>query len=362
MTSAAVAPTLPVTLSLFRTRAARFCDDPAAWVLAEHLDERYLAGISPHHATLRAVERFLDMVRHGEPPTIPTAQLADVEKLDLAAALAARHAHTQHVTRRLRLDLGMAVFIVGAPRSGTSYLFNLLAAHGAFAFFTNVSCWAWPTYGLAHTAKKLFTDLGDHAFAIDTKALKLDPRLIVPAEAEDIFQRAIPCYTHLGGHEYQLTNPKLADPDVLDRAIAAHLDYLRSRRFLAKSPFNTFRIVELHQRFGARCRFIHLCRNGYDVAASIRANGFTYHHRGRRLTAEAAWATHVDTALRHASRVPMLLLRYEDLIDDPDRELARLFDWLGLDLQPRPIQPAQQWVSANRDTLRRRHHAIPWVE
>lgn len=43
----------------------------------------------------------------------------------------------------------LVVLIVGAPRSGTSHLFNLLARHTGFAYFTTVSCWAWPTYNLS---------------------------------------------------------------------------------------------------------------------------------------------------------------------------------------------------------------------
>jgi hypothetical protein len=38
----------------------------------------------------------------------------------------------------------MVLIIVGAPRSGTSHLFNLLAGTGMFAYLTTASCWAWP--------------------------------------------------------------------------------------------------------------------------------------------------------------------------------------------------------------------------
>ncbi len=342
------AATLAATLSLFRTRASRFSDDPAVNVLAEQLDERYLAGMTPQPPTMLAVERFIDMVRRGEPPAIPAAQLAELEHLDLAAELAARAAHTQRTDPSQwfqRLD--MAVFIVGSPRSGTSYLFNLLAAQGAFAFFTNASCWAWPTYGLAHTAKRPFADLGGGAFAIDTKTLKLDPSLVVPAEAEDIFHRAIPCYIHLGGHRYEFTDPALGNLYVLDRAIAAHLEHFSTRRLLTKSPFNTFRVAQLYRRFGSKCRFIHICRNGEDVAASIRANRFVYRQRGEFLTPEMAWIVHIQAALRHVDQVPMYLIRYEDLVDNPGHELGHLLDWLGLAMRLRPPR-LNPWATGTR--------------
>lgn len=332
-----VTDTPAVTLSLFRMRAARFTDDLPTTALAELLDERLVAGRPPRPDTLDAVTAFLDAVRSGAPPELPVDPhlLADREGLDLAAALADRHAHTAASICDRRPEL--AVFIVGAPRSGTSHLFNLLATHPGLAHLTNVSCWAWPTFGLATTGKRPCPP--DLAAASDSKQLKVDPIWRLPAEGEDVLNRTVPAYAHLRRHTYRLQPAAVTDPALLHRAVGAHLIHLDARWFLAKSPFNTFRIPQLAALFGAAARFVHLHRDGYQSAASIAANRFEYQQPGSPGTPIGAWIAHVRAAVEHSEDVPMLHVAYERLASAPVATLRWITDWLAVPAWPIAAPP-----------------------
>ena len=86
-----------------------------------------------------------------------------------------------------------------------------------------------------------------------------------------------------------------------------------------------------------RARFVHLVRDGRDVARSCIAMGWAgnvWAGAERWLEAEWLWAAvapRIDPAHRHE-------LRYEDLIRDPGRELARLCAFLGTDFDPAMLE------------------------
>lgn len=83
-------------------------------------------------------------------------------------------------------------------------------------------------------------------------------------------------------------------------------------------------------RIWPKARFVHLLRDGRDVARSCIGMGWAgnvWHGAERWIAAEELWVS-------LASRVPAarrLELRYEDLIRDPEKELARTCAFLGTD-------------------------------
>jgi hypothetical protein len=97
------------------------------------------------------------------------------------------------------------VVIVGAPRSGASHLFNLLAATGSYSYFTTASCWAWPVRNLRQPERRVFTTLGETTvLTVDNKKTRIIPGLVMPGEAEDIWHRAMPVYRHIRDHRYDI--------------------------------------------------------------------------------------------------------------------------------------------------------------
>lgn len=104
-----------------------------------------------------------------------------------------------------------------------------------------------------------------------------------------------------------------------------------------------------------RSRMLLLVRDGRDVVDSVlhayqpgafmtREGGFSISNEEDRIAvaqrAARSWAIGVDVTLAAMSRHPDRLgrvIRYEDLLADPGRELAALFEWIGLERAPSSI-------------------------
>jgi hypothetical protein len=332
-------------VALLRTRWYRFSDDPRHYVLAETLEEQLAAGRRLQPATLAYVRASLSAIRtHGRPQPF-RHQIAQAEGIDVAAELAAR---SPYVWRRVPTsgdDPQAVVVIVGAPRSGTSHLFNLLARTGSFGYFTTASCWAWPVRNLHHPARHLFTALGGAVLAVDNKRTRIIPGLVMPGEAEDIWARAIPTYRHIAAHAYEITPPQAAAVDILQAAARAHTGYFAASRLLTKSPFSSFRISQIEELWGTAAHYIHIVRDQQDVADSMRRNHFEFVHRGRLLTGQQAWQMFTSAVHQHAPATRLVTVTYRELLSDPTRLTGRILDWLRLP----PASPAKQMNGHHRE-------------
>jgi hypothetical protein len=138
-----------------------------------------------------------------------------------------------------------------------------------------------------------------------------------------------------------------------------------SRRRLARAPRP--RIIKSHEYFNPTwLRVIYIVRDPRDVALS------QFHfHRKRKLIGDdypperfvsrfiagdttwpfvyGSWGENVSSwlATRHG-RPGFLLLRYEDMVAHPERELARVAPFLNIDPQPQRIAQAVERSSADK--------------
>lgn len=310
-------------LILLRTRLYRFTDDLRWYVLAESLEERWLAGQDPRPDTLEVIRGCLTQLRTSSHALPFPEEIPEREGIDIQAGLRARESYTwQNVP--LTSPPAMIVLIIGAPRSGTSHLFNLLARTGSFGYLTTASCWAWPVRNLHQPGRRLFTEIGDPVFAVDNKRTRLIPGLVMPGEAEDVWDRAIPVYKHIAGHHYQITAAGAGQCNILDAAARAHLAYFGHSRLLAKSPFNCFRIPQIEQLWRNTVRYIHIVRDQHEAADSIHRNHFEFSLGDRLLDAEHAWALFVETVRRHAPADRTVTVQHAALLADPARVLDRI--------------------------------------
>ena len=315
-------------VALLRTRLYRFSDDSRHYVLAEALEERLLAGCTLRPSTLTHVRQCLTAIRAKGRPLPFCHDIATAEGIDVAAELAAR---SPYGWPRVPLSGGprTMVVIVGAPRSGTSHLFNLLARAGPFGYFTTVSCWAWPVRNLYHPQRHLFTAFGDAVLAVDNKRTRVIPDLVMPGEAEDIWARAIPAYRHIAGHRYEITPAQAGQPEILEAASRAHTSYFRTSLLLVKSPFNSFRIPQIEELWGDTVRYVHIIRDRRETADSMRRNHFEFRHGERLLTAEEAWPVFVDAVHAHAPADRLVTVTHRELLQAPARVIAQVLSWLG---------------------------------
>ncbi|MGW9636014.1 sulfotransferase [Nocardiopsis alba] len=319
-----------IDLALFRTRMYRFSDNPRHYALAEVLEERFIDGSPPSKAMLDHVSENLNSIRNIGAPLPFAPILVAEEGIDIEAELRARSPFTPKRTQNpSRPD--QVICILGAPRSGTSHLHNLLARTGGFAYFTTVTCWAWPARNLGVPQRKLFESMPDDVLCVDNKATRIIPGLVMPYEAEDIYARAIPTYRHRQGHTYDIVPASIGDAHLLRHAIGAHTEAFGRQRFLTKSPFNALRIQQIEQILGPATRYIHIDRPREQVAASLVRNRFVFHHGGRELSPEQAYDLFDSAIQTEAPSARTRSVSLEELREEPSRTIADLLAWLDSD-------------------------------
>lgn len=190
------------------------------------------------------------------------------------------------------------IFVVGAARSGTTWVYDILTAHPlvAGAFET----WLFtPADGL----KSLFSEA------------HWPPRR-----------------SGLGG---VLARAELLSytRDMAERVLS---HYIGSTQIylVEKSPSHLFAIPFIHELF-PDARFIHVLRDGRDVAASVKAAAESWAPAwrksfGKSIKASArAWRHAVKFALRQGDVLggQFMEIRYEELSRDPFNAYRRLFEF-----------------------------------
>ncbi len=228
------------------------------------------------------------------------------------------------------------IYIVGMPRSGTSLMEQMLAAHPLVAAGGEMSA---------------FTDL-------------------------------------LNGH-FELTN-RLELPQVLARADKAQIRTLRAKtyelleRTAAGRPFVTDKMpgnylyLGLLRTLAPHLRILHMRREARDTCLSCYTTTFRYghefsydlttlgqHHRTYQHVV-AYWREHLPSSL-------FLDVDYEELVSRPEPTLKRILDFLGLPWDPRvldfhrlerPVRTASVYQvrqPLNRRSVERWRRFAPWL-
>lgn len=234
------------------------------------------------------------------------------------------------------------IILLGMPRSGTTLLKHILNAH------PRIACGA-ETFLLRATAR---------FFSSDTVTDGID-------------------YGVIGG----LTSAGFSEDSIRERVRGLAFDFLEEiaaregkPRWAAKTAVDSFYLPEIEKLYGAHARFILVTRHALDAALSLEdltAANETYiaelheyiSRFPRPLEAYAhAWCDVTQGLLDFAARnsADALLLRYEDLVDDPSTVCERLFQFLGEDWDPtlleRAMTPASiegigDWKIHSRPTI-----------
>lgn len=201
------------------------------------------------------------------------------------------------------------IFIVGSPRSGTSWLRTLLAGH--------------PTLASPHE-------------------LHLFDRYLIPAErawrdeSSALERRRTAGLSSAAGLVSLLQYDELQAwmRDLYQRSRSAALSRKPgATHLLEKTPENA-RHLGLIRAIVPGAKFVHLVRDPRAVVASMIERSrrpFGEWAPGEVTRATSTWRAHVSAGLRDARPEDTILVRYEDLRGDLDRELRRLADFLELE-------------------------------
>ena len=219
------------------------------------------------------------------------------------------------------VEIRAPLFIVGAPRSGTSVLYEKLARHPDLAWISNVTkktAGSW----LATRALALFRD--DHH----------------PTEAKRVWRRLS-----------ETSSPLAVDVPpparrYVRRAVANSLRLFDKSRFLSKDPGNSFRMPLLDAVF-PDAQFLHIVRDGRAVAFSALKNRerrdgeFWGIHVPDRPDLERLpmleacglqWKLTLEAVERCGEKLPSeryMEVRYEDFCERPEstlQEIGERFD------------------------------------
>jgi len=214
------------------------------------------------------------------------------------------------------VHIGRRVFLVGCPRSGTTLLQSLLAAHPRIAsypethFFERVSP-GFAAVGMASPRRR------------DRK-------------------RLIQFLSEVGHPEMESLIPRYAV--TLRKSVGAFvkvLDALTLARggtiWVEKTPGH-LHYIDLIETHIPDARFIHLVRKGEDVVASLYKVS-TEHPEvwGAPATLEsciARWIEDLELTRRHIHKPHHTLVRYEQLLDRPQSVLTKLCQLIGVEFDP----------------------------
>jgi len=218
------------------------------------------------------------------------------------------------------------VFIVGCPRSGTSYLYHLLLSAGGFAEFRtqmNVFDVLEPIYGDLGVLKNKIKMMNEwlRSKAFDVSGLR----------AEEIKARVLP-ECRGAGDFLRIVMEEVARQQGVDR-------------WIDSTPTNIPHLLRIKKDF-PDARIIHIIRDGRDVALSMDKQGWSRPlpwDRGHGLLAAGLywkWIVSKGRKLGSMLQPDYLEVRYEELVKQPAAALGQAAVFLQHDLDYARIQKA----------------------
>ncbi len=232
------------------------------------------------------------------------------------------------------------VFLMGCPRSGTTFLARLLAAHSEILYLEE------PRTGFfLHHAKRLLGRM----LEVEQKGRSMNWS---EASSENVLHQKV--FTKEESEQLDEENRwrlrQLLAGFWKDKAQEQNKTVM-----LDKTPENGFYLNDLEQCF-PEAVFIHLIRDGREVAASyVERDLFTQWQislsgKTRMEYVAELWSQHIEAGRRQAAALGNRYyeVRYESLILNPARELSGLLSWLGLGLEPQ----VEHFIQAGRDGVR----------
>ncbi|NER34460.1 MAG: sulfotransferase [Oscillatoria sp. SIO1A7] len=207
------------------------------------------------------------------------------------------------------------IFLVGCPRSGTTLLQSMLAAHPAIASFPETKFFF---YGVPQYEPKR------QAFGMVSR--QLNPWL------REFFTE------HLKRPELLQSLPRIPLMSLYLKKMIGILESLTKEQgksiWLEKTPEHLY-YVETIEKLIAGVRFIHIVRNGADVVASLYEVTHKYPKPWKGALdidrCIGRWLEAIPLSDRHLQKPNHTLVRYENLVEEPRSTLVKICDFLGIE-------------------------------
>lgn len=260
------------------------------------------------------------------------------------------------------------VFVVGYMHSGTTLLHNMLAAHPSIFAAADETRF----FGYLPLIAGLYPDLDDDGTLADLIVMVMD--LIAhgdPARLRSAPKRYRPAGYDDAGDQIAAVIAAIG-PDrrygmVFRRVFEQLTRQAGKTRWLEKTPQHVFAIEDILRDI-PDARFIEIIRDPRDILASkkkrkaaMRGKIATQADRIKALERvyeplweSLEWRLALRAGQQAAAQFPDRLysLRYEDLVADPERVLAGVCAFAGLDFSPRMLD-VRWWNTAEGDRSQR---------
>lgn len=216
------------------------------------------------------------------------------------------------------------IFVVGCPRSGTTMLQLMLHAHPRIALPPE-NRFVLPAYQRRH-------ELGD---------------LRDPARRRDLARwiAATPQFDDLGLDEERVVDAVIGAPPTLGSALGTVFRLYAERfgkpRWGDKRPAYLRHLPQLLRMF-PDAQIVNIIRDGRDCVASLKEAPWSPPGFGDLVD---SWARAADASLRAARRYgpdSYHVVRYEDLVAEPETHLRTLCRFLGEEYHPAMARPDEQ--------------------
>ncbi|MGH7560843.1 MAG: sulfotransferase family protein [Gemmatimonadales bacterium] len=214
------------------------------------------------------------------------------------------------------------LFIVGCPRSGTTWTMMLVARHPDAVTCMQVS--------VMHSLHELYRAWGRGGRRDDTRYLNSVVLFDGPSGGNGAAARFEPLFAN----EEELLH---FCRDTADRAFSGALARRPEAELLVVKTPEDLRIAEFVHRVYPDAYFLHVIRDPRAVFASQRKGADDFGGRWPRGPAQGAryWAWDVKRGRKIAALTERYAeVRYEALTANPAAELGRIIRWLGLPADP----------------------------
>jgi hypothetical protein len=218
------------------------------------------------------------------------------------------------------------VFIVGCPRSGTSFLYHLLLSAGGFAEFhtqMNVYDVLEPIYGDLGVRKNKEAAMREW---LQSKAFRVSG-----LKAEEIETKVL-TECHSAGDFLRIIMDEVARKQGVDR-------------WIDSTPTNVPHMLRIQKDF-PDALFVHIIRDARDVALSLDKRSWSRPLPWDKQKSLLAAGLYWEWIVRKGRQLGILLkprymeVRYEDLVQQPEQTLPAIGNFLGHDLDYERIQQA----------------------
>lgn len=242
-----------------------------------------------------------------------------------------------------------ATFICGHPKSGTSLLLTLLDSHPQLVVYPEESHFfrrfSKKAKGLEIEEKKqLAQELILHIFTWNQDDPPLSQegypdRDYSNVDYEEICSVFAQNLEHTGGKHHQVLSSALVAFGDATNQLGRH-----TLRWVEKTPYNENFAGDIFS-WWPQAKCIHITRDPRDNFTSYRRKQPDWSPN----SFARSWAQSVHTGLRNQQRYGedrYLLLRYEDLLEQPEHSIGLIIKFLGIDDEPilrRPTRNGQPW-------------------